>query len=123
MEKERDEAYELLKELVSNNYQWQSNIAMPKKMVGVHELDVILAIHAQLALLMKKLDGTNVSAIQTQNSLYDSFAAEQSSNDGRVSNFVFPSNEQANYINNYQRNNNTYLNTYTPSWTNHPNLG
>ena len=123
MEKERDEAYELLKELVSNNYQWQSNIAMPKKMVGVHELDVILAIHAQLALLMKKLDATNVSAIQTRNSLYGSYAAGQCCNEGQVGNFVFSSNEQANYMSNYQRNNNPYSSTYTPAWRNRLNLG
>jgi len=59
----------------------------------VHELDAISAIHAQLALLTKKLDATNVSAIQTQNSSYDSYSARQSSNDGQIDNFVCPSNE------------------------------
>ena len=75
MEKERDEAYELLEEMASNSYQWQSDRAMPRKAAGVHEIDTISAIHAQLALLTKKLDATNVSAIQTQNPPYDEFAA------------------------------------------------
>ena len=97
--------------------------AIPKKMTGVHELEAISVIHAQLALLMKKLDAINVSAIQTQNSSYDSFHAGQSSNDGQVGNFVFPSNEQTNYVKNYKRNNNSYSNTYTPAWRSHPNLG
>ena len=90
-------------------------------MAGVHELDASSAIHVQLVLLTKKLDATNVNAIQTQNSSYDSFAAEQSSNDGQVDNFAFPSNEQANYMSNYQRNN-PYSNTYIPAWRNQPNL-
>ena len=60
---------------MSNSDQWQSDRAVPKKMAGVHELDEISAIHAQLALLTKKLDATNVSTIQTQNSSYDSYAA------------------------------------------------
>ena len=47
---------------------------MPRKAVGVHEIDTISAIHAQLA-LTKKLDATNVSAIQTQNPSYNAFAA------------------------------------------------
>ena len=96
---------------------------MPKKITRVHELDAISAIYAQLALLMTKLDATNVSAIQTQNSSYDSYGVGQSSNDGLVGNFSFPQNEQANYVNNSQRNNNPYSNTYTAAWRNNPNLG
>jgi len=46
--KERDEAYELLEEMASNSYQWQSDRAMPRKAVGVHEIDAISAIHANL---------------------------------------------------------------------------
>ena len=89
---------------------------------GVHELNAILAIHTQLALLAKIIDATNVSAIQTQNSSYDSYAAGQSCNDGQVGNFAFLSNELANYVSNYQRNNNPYSNMYKPAWRNHSNL-
>ena len=64
MGKERDEAYELLKE-ISNSYQQQSDQAMPRQGAGVHEIDAIFVIHAQLALLTKKLDATNVSTSQT----------------------------------------------------------
>jgi len=86
--------------MASNSYQWQSDRAKLKKMARVHELDAISAIYAQLALLTKKLNAANVSAIQTQNSLYDSYAAGQFSNDGQVDNFEFHSNEQANYVSN-----------------------
>ena len=65
MGKERDEAYELLEEMASNSYQWQSNRAMPRKAAGVHQIDAISTMYAQLALLTKKLDATNVSTIQT----------------------------------------------------------
>ena len=79
--------------MASNSYQRQSDRAMPKKAAGVHEIDAISAIHAQLALLTKKLDATNVSVIQTQNPPYDEFAAGQSANEGQVGNFGFLSNE------------------------------
>ena len=94
--------------MASNSNQWQSDRAIPRKAAGVHEIDAITAIHAQLALLTKKLDATNVSAIQTQNPPYDAFVVGQPSNKGQVGNFGFPSTEQENYVNNFQRNNNPY---------------
>jgi len=41
IDKEQDETYELLEEMASNSYHWQSDRVMPKKMTGVHELDAI----------------------------------------------------------------------------------
>jgi len=109
--------------MASNNYQWPSDRVMPRKVARVHEIDAISAIHAQLVLLTKKLDATNVRANQTQNPPYAVFAVGQPSNEGQAGNFGFPSTEQANYVNNFQRNNNPYSNTCTPAWRNHPNLG
>jgi len=122
MGKKSDEAYELLEKMATNSYQWQSDRMMPRKAAGVHKIDAISAIHAQFALLIKKLYATNVSAIRTQNPPYDKFAAGQPANKGQIGNFEFPSNEQANYVNNFQRNNNPYSNMYIPAWRNHPNL-
>ena len=50
MGKEWDEAYELLEETASNNYQWQSERVTPKRVAGVHDLDIITMIQAQLML-------------------------------------------------------------------------
>ena len=82
MGKKRDETQELLEEMALNSYQWQSDQAMPRKAAGVHEIDAISTIHAQLALLKKKLDAINLSAIQTQNPPYDEFPAGQPANEG-----------------------------------------
>ena len=109
MVKERDEAYKLLEEMASYSYQRQSDRAMLRKVVGVHEIDAISAIHAQLTLLTKKLDASNVSMIQTQNPPYDAFTVGQPINEGQVGNFRFPSKEQKNCVNNFQRNNNPIL--------------
>ena len=65
MGKERDEAFVLLEDMASNSYHWQLERETPRKVAGVHELDVS-AIHAQLELLTKKLDTSIISAIQTQ---------------------------------------------------------
>ena len=42
MGKERDEAYELLEEMASNSYQWQSKRVTPKTAAGVHEIDTFV---------------------------------------------------------------------------------
>ena len=70
---------------------------MLRKLAGVHEIDAIFAIYAQLVLLTKKLDVTNVSTIQTQKPPYNAFAIGQPANEGQAGNFGFPSTEQANY--------------------------
>ena len=68
--------------MASNNYQWQLDRAIPWKAAIVHEIDAIFAIHAQLILLTKKLDATNVSAIETQNPPYEAFSEGQPANEG-----------------------------------------
>ena len=44
--KTHEVAYELLEELASNNYQWPTERAMPRKTVGVLELDSITSLVA-----------------------------------------------------------------------------
>lgn len=41
-----NEAYDLLEEMVSNNYQWPFERVMPRRVAGVHELHVINALIA-----------------------------------------------------------------------------
>jgi len=59
MSKNRDDAYELLEEMVSNNYQWQTKRATPKKIPGMHEPNDITTIHVQLASLTNQLGAIN----------------------------------------------------------------
>ncbi|XP_035544602.1 uncharacterized protein LOC118347994 [Juglans regia] len=91
-------AYELLEELASNNYQWASERAMPKKATSIVELDSMSAIAAQL--------GNQSKQIYCQ-----------------VGNpFAQSSYEQAHYVSNFQRQSNSYSNTFNPGWRNHPNF-
>ena len=93
---ERNEAYELLEKMASNSYQWQSKTVTPKKVAEVHKVDTMSSIHAQLAILTKTLEASNISAIHTSNSVYDSDVGGQTSGDVQVGNsFAFGQNEQA----------------------------
>ncbi|XP_062089489.1 uncharacterized protein LOC133796024 [Humulus lupulus] len=68
MSKSANETYELLEEMAMNNYQWPSERDRHKKVVGMHELDVIIALTAQVASLIKQLQqnfmATQVMQIQ-----------------------------------------------------------
>ena len=122
MSKTHEAAYELLEELASNYYQWPTEKAMPRKTTGVLELDSITSLAAQMANLSQQLGKMNVNAIQT-NVVCDHCAGNHSSADCQVGNpFAQSSYGQANYVSNFQRQNNPYSNTYNPGWKNHPNF-
>ncbi|XP_062104109.1 uncharacterized protein LOC133815270 [Humulus lupulus] len=69
MSKSANEANEILEEMANNNYQWTSERSgSNKKVVGVHELDAITALTAQVASVTKQLQQNTKSAqvAQTQ---------------------------------------------------------
>nr|XP_023916883.1 uncharacterized protein LOC112028427 [Quercus suber] len=122
MSKTHEAAYELLEELASNNYQWPTKRAMPRKTAGVLELDSITSLATQMATLSQQLGKMKVNAIQT-NVVCDHYVGNHSSVDYQVGNpFAQSSYGQTNYVSNFQRQNNPYLNTYNPKWRNHPNF-
>jgi hypothetical protein len=51
MNKSQDDAYNLLEEMATNNYQWPNERSIQKKTVGVHEIDAITTLTAQVHLL------------------------------------------------------------------------
>ncbi|XP_021298057.1 uncharacterized protein LOC110427025 [Herrania umbratica] len=58
-----DKPYDLLEEMASNNYQWLFEISVLKRVVGIHEMDAINALTAQVAALAKKFDTLMVHSI------------------------------------------------------------
>ncbi|XP_024022201.1 uncharacterized protein LOC112091842 [Morus notabilis] len=62
MKKTEDEAYELLEDMATNNYQWPSERSIPKKIAGLHEIDAITNLTAQIASLSKQLQKTQLTA-------------------------------------------------------------
>ena len=120
MGKTPEAAYELLEEMASNNYQWTSERSMPRKIVGAHNIDVVTTL--QMTALSNKLEHLNVSAIQTQ--VCELCRGNHISVNCQVgSPFASSSAKQAQYVSNFQRQqNNPYSNIYNPNWRNHPNL-
>ena len=56
MKKNENEAYELLKDMVSNNYLWSSErLPPPKKVAGIHEVDALINLATQVKILTQQL--------------------------------------------------------------------
>ncbi|KAA3486973.1 Retrotransposon gag protein [Gossypium australe] len=50
LSKTYNEAYKIIKRITSNNYQWSTNqVALGRRIVGVHEVDVLTSLSAQLS--------------------------------------------------------------------------
>ena len=124
MRKTHDEAYELLEEMASNNYQWPSERSMSKRAIGVHEIDVITAISAQVMTLSKQQGSLNVNVIQTPSQACELCERNHASFDCQVASpFASSFSKQANFVSNFQRRqHNPHSNTYNPTWRHYPNF-
>ncbi len=87
----------------------------PKRAAGVHEINAFSVLAAQVANLSKQLGNMNVNAIQSTNVICDFCVGNHASVDCQVgSPFAISTSEQANFVSNFQRQNNPYSNTYNP---------
>ena len=94
MSKTHEAAYELLEELASNNYQWPTERAMPRKTARVLELDSITSLVAQMATFSQQLGKMNVNAIKT-NVVCDHCAGNHSSVNCQVDGRITPTSHGA----------------------------
>ncbi|PON97897.1 hypothetical protein TorRG33x02_062120 [Trema orientale] len=56
MGKSTNDAYELLEEMVANNYQWPSERVNPRRAASINEIEVIYSLTAQVNVLTKNLE-------------------------------------------------------------------
>ncbi|XP_062094019.1 uncharacterized protein LOC133800057 [Humulus lupulus] len=111
MSKSVNEAYELLEDMTTNNHQWSNERSTSvRKVIGVHELEAITALTAQVASLTKQLQQNTVFANAIQMPAGCEICGgphsfDQCSLGDPNSNF-----------------NNPLSNTYNPSWRNHLNF-
>ncbi|XP_062100169.1 uncharacterized protein LOC133806049 [Humulus lupulus] len=126
MSKSANEAYELLEDMATKNHHWSDERSSGvRKVAGVHELDAINALTAQVASLTKQLQQNIVSTSAIQ------MAARCEICGGShffyqcpASNNNIPMDQtQVQAVGNFQRPfNNPFSNTYNAGWRNHPNF-
>ena len=51
LSKAAEEVYRLLEEMSANNCQWPSEHSLARKVVGIHEVDPIVSLSAQVSAL------------------------------------------------------------------------
>ena len=64
MSKSANDVYQLLENMSLNNCQWPSEWVTPKKLDGVHELDVFNNLAVQVSLLIKQLQSSQLQNAQ-----------------------------------------------------------
>ncbi|XP_062075954.1 uncharacterized protein LOC133780091 [Humulus lupulus] len=125
MSKSAKKAYELLEKMAMNNYQWPSERDRNEKVAGMHELDDITAITAQVASLTKQLQknsmATQVMQIQAVchncggPHLFEQCMVVEMNNSIPIEqvNMMGNLNRQANY---------PFSNSFNQGWRNQPNF-
>jgi len=70
MNKTKDEAYHLIKEMTLNNYQWSNDRGQPKRVGGKLELDTVTSLNAKIDGMSQWLERLNVNAISSMSPSY-----------------------------------------------------
>jgi len=63
--KTKDEAYNLIKEMTLNNFQWSTERGQPKRLKGKVEIDVLTLISTKVDVITQRLDRMNVNAVNS----------------------------------------------------------
>jgi len=63
MSKTKDEAYNIIKEMTLNNYQWSNERGQPKWVTGKFDVDALTFLTVKIAALTQRLDRLNVNAV------------------------------------------------------------
>ncbi|XP_022863452.1 uncharacterized protein LOC111383569 [Olea europaea var. sylvestris] len=116
MAKIAEAAYALLDDIANNSYQWPSERSGVKKVAGLHEVDPITALAAQVASLTNQIVTLTT---QGNKQKVDSVMSTSSSHQETE-----VANEQAQYVNsrNYNQRGSYQANHYHPGLRNHENL-
>ncbi|KAI3472480.1 hypothetical protein Pfo_031183 [Paulownia fortunei] len=123
MGKTHEEAYDLIETMTANAYQWPSGKITPKKVFGVHDVDALATLTAQVAaILSQQFNSLHTNPAPISVEVCNFCSGPHHSTKCQVENLFAPSQpEQAQFVGNANWQNNPYSNTYNPGWRNHPN--
>ncbi|XP_024962255.1 uncharacterized protein LOC112502535 [Cynara cardunculus var. scolymus] len=122
-----NEGYDILERISNNNTEWSNPRAVISKSAsGIHELDAISSLNAQIVALtnlVKNNLNSNGKKNQVQSIMSNSSMIESCVFCGESHSYEFcpESPVSVNYVGNHTRNSPFSL-TYNPNWRNHPNF-
>ncbi|PON50459.1 hypothetical protein PanWU01x14_223240 [Parasponia andersonii] len=119
--KSYNDAYKILERMANNNYQWPTErVAAGRLVAGIHDVDAVTALTAQVSSLSNILKSMNMAAgatVDQSAAISCVYCDEGHSFDSSPSN---PASVY--YVGNYNKNNNPFSNTYNQGWRHHPNF-
>ena len=122
--KSYEKTHNLLERMSMNSHQWPADRATSSRTVaGIHELDAMMALTAQVASLTNMVKGLTLPPGNT--ALQPSQVACVYCGGEHPYSQCSANPESVNYVNNFNRGsniNNPYSNTYNPGWRQHPNF-
>jgi len=65
MSKTEDEAYNLIKDMALNNFQWSTEKGQPKRVGGKLEVDALTLLSAKVDVMTQRLERMNVNAVNS----------------------------------------------------------
>lgn len=99
--------------MASNNYQWCLDRRTLRKVAGIHEVDALTNLTAQVAALTKAMQSVNIQNNSTYELCGGNYLSEKCSSNAKSVQYVANFNRQQG---------NPYSNTYNPGWRNHLNF-
>ena len=123
-QKMEEEAFDLIDEMASNSYQWQTECMMPKRLAAVQGVDCVPTLLAEIAALRAEVNNLKGTAMHVQSITCDLCGGGHDTSNCQTGNPFAKTTDTANYIGNFFRpqQNNPYSNTYNQGWRQHPNF-
>ncbi|XP_022846278.1 uncharacterized protein LOC111369022 [Olea europaea var. sylvestris] len=120
-----DEAYDLYERVAENQSTWPTDGETPRKTTGLHNVDAVTALAAQMEVLTMKMDNLSQSVNMVHQSppVCEGCGADHNTTHFPLASTHVNQSEEVNYAQNFQRQqNNPFSNTFNPGWRNHPNF-
>ncbi|XP_022855324.1 uncharacterized protein LOC111376589 [Olea europaea var. sylvestris] len=120
-----DEAYDLYEKIAENQSMWPTDREAPRKTSGLHNVDVVTALAAQIEVLTMKMDNLSKSVNMVHQSppVCEGCGADHASTRYPLASTHVNQSEEVSYAQNFQRRqNNLFSNIFNPGWKNHPNF-
>jgi len=124
MNKTEDEAYNLIKEMTLNNFQWSIERGQPKCVGAKLKVEVLTLLSAKVDAITQRLDRMNVNVVNSNTPPpYEICGSiEHLTLNCQVGSPFTQETSEVNYVNKFnpRPTNGSYSNSYNPSWRNYP---
>jgi len=126
MNKTENDVYNLIEEMMLNNFQWSTERGQVKRVGGKFEVDALTLLSAKVNAMTQRLDRMNVNAVNSSaSSPYEIYGSiKHMTLNCQVGSPFSQDSSKVNYVQNFnlRLTDDPYSSTYNPGWRNHLNF-